>query len=193
MYSGSSALYHAMDNNSRIQGFTTGRPNEYPSFLSIYGLTLQDHKCDSRAAVYMDELLYNHQMCLKEALPLCRFIYVVRSPETTLNMLVSNNKMKPSFAVRYYTYRLRRICEMAKRTPGAILYTFEDLKVGRGLDLLTDYLQLRHPVEWHSEYLQTYDRSFSTELLGTTLRSAASDTYERYLYFLRSLSHLQRP
>lgn len=193
MYSGSSALYHAMDCNPRIQGFPGRIPNEYSTVLGIYGLTLKPHKCDNRSAIYMDELLHNYQLSTKGSYDVCKFVYVIRPPETTLNLLISNDRIKPAFAVRYYTYRLRRLCEMAKRTPGAILYTYDDLKAGRGLELLTDYLQLREPVELPPEYLQTLERNFSTELLGTTLRSAASDTYEKYLYFLKSLSHLQRP
>jgi hypothetical protein len=198
LYSGSSALYHALNANPRIQGFMNNKYNDYGSFLSIYTMTLQEHKCTTRAAIYMDELLFNPQLSVKTAYEFCKFIYVVRPPEQTLNLMISNNliansKSKPSYAVRYYTYRLRRICEMAKRTPGAVLLTFEDLKLGRGMDLLTDYLQLRQPVEFYPHYLQTLERNFSTELLDTNLRSEVNDTYERYLYFLKNLSHLQRP
>ena len=83
----------------------------------------------------MDELLYNHVFCLKESYPKCQFIYVIREPEPVLKLMVSEGKSL-KFAVRHYAYRLRRLCEMARRTPGAVLLTWEDLRTGRGIPLV---------------------------------------------------------
>lgn len=154
--------------------------------MTLLALTDQPHKLPNRSAIYMDELLSNHQLCTKVAYKECAFVYVVREPGPVLNFMVGNDKLKPSFAIRKYLYRLRRLCEMAKRTPGAVLLTWDDLAVGRGLNLIEEYLGLRQPILYDPKLLAPFRRTFATALIDPVLVKSTEDAYQRYLYFLKS-------
>ena len=119
-YSGSNALYEAMNQHPRIQGFRRNGFNTYENKLSLLRYTQQKHKLNNRSAIYMDELLYNQQLQTKDAYEICKFIYVIRHPIASISLMIAKDKIKPSFACRYYSFRMRRLCEMAKRTPGAV-------------------------------------------------------------------------
>jgi len=185
-YSGSSALWSALNQHPRIQGYNLAARQPYFSPLNLLTLTEQSHKLNNRSAIYMDELLRNHHLSTKVAYKECNFVYVVRESEPVLNFLVGNEKIKPSFAARQYAYRLRRLCEMAKRTPGAVLLTWDDLVAGRGLNLIEEYLNLRQPILFDPSLLAPYQHTFTTVLVSPTLRATTEDAYQRYLYFLKS-------
>jgi len=186
LHSGSSALCDALNHHPRIQGYNLAVRSPYVGPPNLLTLTEQHHKLDNRSAIYMDELLHNHHLSTKAAYKECKFIYIVREPAAVLNLLIGNEKMKPSFAVRHYTYRLRRLCEMAKRTPGAVLLTWDDLIENRGISLIEDYLNLRQPIVYDPASLAPFKRTYSTDLVGLQVRSKVEDTYQRYLYYLKS-------
>ena len=186
LHSGSSALCDALNRHPRIQGYKLAARSSYAGPPNLLMLTEQHHKLGNRSAIYMDELLWNHHLSTKAAYKECSFIYVVREPAAVLDLLVGNEKMKPSFAVRYYTYRLRRLCEMAKRTPGAVLLTWDDLVENRGISLIQDYLGLKQPVSFDPVSLSPFKRAYSTDLVGLQVRSEVDDTYQRYLYYLKN-------
>lgn len=190
LYSGSNALYEAMNNHSRIQGYSG--LNRYLSCLQLLNLCEFNHKVKNRSAIYMDQIIYNHQISSEEIYKYCKFIYIIRRPEVPINFMISNDKIKSNFALLYYKFRMRRLCEMAKRTPGSILLTYDDLSEGKGLDLISEYLELPQPIEFSPLSLSSLNRSFGTDLLGKGHRLEVEDSYERYLYFLRNLS-LRQP
>lgn len=185
-YSGSSALYEAMNHHPKIQGFRSINLNSYPDAASLMALSNYPHKLSNRSAIYMDELLHNRSFYAKEAYSKCSFIYVVREPEIPISFLIANEKKKPIFAVRYYTFRLRRLCEMAKRTPGAVLLTWQNLIDGKGMDLIKNYLNLKDSINFDSKLLGIYNRTFSSNLIDIKLLQEVQDAYERYLYFLKN-------
>lgn len=177
--SGSSALYEMLDNNPRVKGFRLNRP--YTDMPSVYELTQERHKLNNQAAIYMDELLFNHSLQTKDAYRYCQFIYVVRPAEPTLNELVARRLYTPLFATRYYCYRLQRICEMAKRTPGAVLLTWDDLATGRGLSLVEEYLGLKNKLS-----APIMKRGTSMALVPLQYVKEAEESYEKHLSFLYS-------
>lgn len=179
LLSGASYLYESLDQNPRVQGFRSDRP--YTSMLDVLDLTNRKHKLKNAAAIYMDELIYNHWLQTKDAYKHCQFVYMVRPPEGTLNELVSRRLYTPSCAARYYTYRLRRMCEMAKRTPGAVLLTWDDLATGRGLPLVEEYLGLKTPLT-----VPTMKKGTNTTLVPLKFIKEAEESYERHLSFLYS-------
>lgn len=185
-YSGSSALYEALNHHSKIQGFRSNSSNSYLDSPSLLTLTNYPHKTSNRSAIYMDELLHNRSFYTTAAYSKCHFVYVIREPEVPVSFLIANEKKKPTFAVRQYTFRLRRLCEMAKRTPGAILLTWRDLVDGKGMDLIQNYLNLKDPISYDPALLAPYIRTFSNNLIGVNLLSETQDAYERYLYFLKN-------
>lgn len=183
-YSGSSALYEAMNHHPRIQGFKLN--NSYLNPLNLLDLTNHSHKLSNRSAIYMDELLYNRSFYTNIAYTKCQFVYVIREPESVLGFLITNEKKKPTFAAREYTFRLRRICEMARKTPGAVLLTWNDLISGDGVDLIEKYLGLKEPILYDPALLAPYKRIFNSDLIGSKLLSTTQEAYEKYLYFLKN-------
>ena len=163
-YSGSSALYEAMNHHPRIQGF---KLNYYLSPLNLLDLTNHSHKLSNRSAIYMDELLYNRSFYTSIAYTKCQFVYVIREPEAVLGFLITNEKKKPIFAAREYTFRLRRLCEMARKTPGAVLLTWNDLISGDGIYLVEKYLGLKEPIIYDPALLAPYKRTFNSDLIGS--------------------------
>jgi hypothetical protein len=131
----------------------------------------------------MDELLYNYCLSIKYAYNVSKFIYIIRDAEPTLNWLMENELFKtPLHAQRYYLYRLRRICEMAKRTPGAVVLSYYDIKNKKGLDKIESYLNLKEPIEL---YAKMPDPT-SLSLVPSTLVREADESFERYWHYLKS-------
>lgn len=188
-YSGSSGLCDALNRHPRIQGYNIASRAPYTSVQSLIALTEQSHKLTNRAAIYMDELLSNHQLSTKIAYQTCKFIYVIREPENVLTQLVINNKIKPEFACRTYLFRLRRLCEMAKRTNGVLL-TWDDLKSSKGLDLIEEYLDLRQKIQFDPLLLQPYSRKLNSDNIGIKRLEYAEEAYQKYLYWLKSQTKL---
>lgn len=182
-YSGSSALYEGLNQHQKIQGFKSSNFQSYSSPNHLLDLTNYPHKLTNRSAIYMDELLYNQSFYLKYAYSKCKFVYVIREPEIPLNFMIAQEKKKPIFAVRQYTFRLRRICEMAKRTAGAVVLTWDDLRNEKGMDILQEYLGITG-LYFNSELLLPYKRSFNNAI-KLDLLEQTQDCYEKYLYFLK--------
>jgi hypothetical protein len=132
----------------------------------------------------MDELLYNYSLSTKYALNVCKFIYVIRDAESTLNLLMENESFKkPIHAQRYYLYRLRRICEMAKRTPGAVVLNYYDIKNKKGSEAIQNYLNLKEPFEFLDAKLP---EPTSLDLVSPKLVQEADEAFEKYWYFLKN-------
>ena len=189
LYSGSTALCMAMDLHPRIQIGNLIQGRDYTHPMHLIELSEQPHKFPNRAAIYLEELLYNHQFCVRAAYGVCKFIYVVREPESVLNFMMGLGGVKnPEFASRAYLFRLRRMCEMAKRS-GGVLLTFEDLMEGR-VERVPEYLGLKVALPYDVTMLAGYQRKFSSTLCPYPMLTKAQDTYEKYLYFLKK--HLQQ-
>ena len=183
--SGSGALFDILGANTRVQAYHTGRTYNHP--LVLGAVTSLPHKNCTTAAIWLDELLHNYQFSCKELYKVCRFVYMVRPAEPTVNALILAG-YEPDCAARYYCYRLRRMCEMAKRTPEAVLVTYEDAQSGRVFPLIEKYLTLRTP-------LVPKPNLFPTPPAGLAkwdLVERCQESYERHLYFLRSWLHCYR-
>ena len=182
LQSGSRGLCNALDLHPRIQMYDS---TTYQSSDNLILLTKQHHKLNNRSAIYMNELIHNHQLCTKAAYANCKFIYVIRSPEITIGNLVEKEEMKLPFAIRYYTYRLRRICEMAKRTPGAVLLTWDDLNAGRGINLIDEYLELKQGIIYDPMFLDQF-REENDVRIKLEEKNKLEETYQKYLYWLKT-------
>ena len=169
-------LVRILNENPRILIHTS--TTNYESVKSLDWLFESGHKLDNTAAIYGDHLLHNHQFAAPSLYKFCRFIYVIRPAKSSLNA-ISN-----STAHRYYCFRLRRICEMAKRTPNALLITWPDLADGRAFHKIEEFLNLKNE-------LKSTTLSFIEEHeLSPEFVEKAQDSYERHLYYLKHLKHL---
>jgi hypothetical protein len=191
-YSGSNELYYAMDKHPRIQGCKSIYGNVYNSAQTIISVCGIRHKLRNKSSIYMDEITYNNQISNNCVFDYCKFIFLIRSPEAVLSEIISNEGIDSIFAVRRYSFRLRRICEFAKKSGDGVLLTYDDLCEAKGINLINDYLELSSPINFDPLLLKSGDKKFNMDLLEPVLRSEVFDSYERYLYFLKSLP-LRRP
>lgn len=172
--SGSNYLFDVLNNNPRIQGYRL--PVIYDNYLMIEQLTTLPHKNNDTASIWMDELLFSHQF--GDIYNLCSTIFVVREAKPTLNILVTSGYSQRS-AVSYYKYRLRRMCEVAKRTKNGILLTWENIISGKGLPLIEIYLKLKTPLK-PNKYNWDYQNQVDVKHVDE-----AQHSYERHLWFLK--------
>jgi len=82
----------------------------------------------------------------------------------------------------YYKYRLRRMCEIAKRTANAVALTWEDMTSGKGLPLIENYLKLKVPLK-----LKERDWDYKN-IVETQYVDEAQQSYERHLWFLKQFN-----
>ncbi len=96
------------------------------------------------AKVYFDKLTHNHQFCCPSLYNQCRFIYVIRKPETSIAHIV-NKGYSLSCAQNYYSFRLRRLCEMYKKTSGLLLVN-DEVFDGCSFASVQEYLGFRDQI-----------------------------------------------
>lgn len=178
-YSGSSNLVEILNRNPRCE-FRTGDEDtvyDHPEILNPI--------INQKNKVFGDHILKNYNLSSKTFYEFSKFIYVIRSPRQTFNdfMLNSNYKNIEKFSM-YYRFRLRRICEMAKKTKSGLILNWEDLKNKKAIPLIEDYLKLSlNENDWNGIFLDS-ENNFENE----TLIKETEKSYEKYHYFLKNLN-----
>ena len=185
MGSDAEGLISILDINPRIEMFCPHITYMHPTDLEPL-LKLQ-HKLSNTAAIYGDYLWLNAQFACKALYKICKFVYVIREAKPSLNEMVKKHGFSAERAYLYYAFRLRRICEMAKRTPGAVFLTWGDLAAGKGLPLIENYLRLKNPLEHNAALFAQSDM----DEVPHEIIEKSQECYERHLYFLRNLQLLQ--
>lgn len=183
--SGSSALCHILDNTKRVQWCRTNLTYHHPEDLEA--LTSLSHKTNDISAVWLDDVLYNFQFSGKCLYNMCRFIYVIRPPKPTLGVLVKQ-PADNLYMTRYYTYRLRRMYEMAKKT-GGLLLTWDDLITGKSFDLLREYLCVREELRIDPAF---FPENKANPVMAANFVQEAQVAYERYFYRFNNMPLLRR-
>jgi len=153
------------------------------NYTDLKPFTAQPHKLNSSAAMYAFEINYNFQMGSRKAIPDIHYLFVIRKPKPTLDSLVSAKLYHPDSVAMYYCYRLRRICEIAKRVSGMLL-TYDQIVSGEYIEPLGNYLGLKDRII-HSEsefsHLQAPSYPFDKKVMEW-----CDDCYERHLFFLKN-------
>lgn len=175
--SGSGELVEVLNRNPRCEIHTTRV--QYSSPESLNWMFARGHKMRNSSAVYGDHLLFNMSLSCRKLYEFCKFIYVIRPARHSLAEIMSEEYGEEE-AARYYTFRLRRISEMARRTPGAILATWDDLARGEITKKIESYLGLNVPLE-------PMNLSSTNADVRESLVERCQDSYERYHYFLKNL------
>ena len=184
-YSGSSALYESLCDIGSIQGYKRYRTeNNYLTNIDLLSITKQLHKKKNKSAVYIDEILKNHQLSTKLDYSKFFLINIIRRPQDVLNFMVIKENINEIFAARYYEYRLRRICEVAKIAPNSILLTFDDLYKEKGMSLIEDIFDLKEKINFKKELLSPITFNKEKDCISLNVMKEADDCYERYNYFL---------
>ena len=176
--SGSSELVESLNKNPRCEIHSTRV--QYSSPDSLNWMFARGHKMRNSSAVYGDHMLLNASLSCKKFYEFCKFIYVIRPARQSMEGIMASGYGEEE-ASRYYRFRLRRMCEMAKRTPGAVLATWDDMLRGEILGAIESYLGLDVPLERMipSENAPSKAKESSVE--------QCQDAYERYHYFMKNL------
>lgn len=162
---------------------------QFFSFSSIKSLDdlesvfQQKHKYKRNNAVYAVTGCFNPQFCNPVFYKLFKFIYLIRDPKYSLPIIFNNHKQEEGY--NYYCFRLRRICEMARQTPNALLLTHPDLCKDDTYSLIKEYLQLS---SFDFEKIQD---EYKENLLDDDLLSKAQGRYEHHLFYLKQLNLLK--
>lgn len=150
---------------------------------------------------YVDKLVNNFDFACKPLYKICKFIYMIRTPQVPLATLMSRGYL-PSGAENYYLFRLRRLCEMAVKT-GGVLLTYEDLVSRSAFPLLKNFLNLKSPLTGEFTPFHMDDPNLQTgkiinnpvepgiEIPENTMKKC-SVGYQKYLKFLESRTSLIR-
>lgn len=184
--SGSSALCEILNRNPRVQFTHPNLVYNHPEVVE--SLTNHPHKLSNSAAVWLDEILHNFYFTNKAIYQFCRFIYFIREPKPTLNMIVDMKANAPGMT-RYYCYRLRRICEMARSTPGSMFLTWDDVYTGRAFPMIEKFLGLKEPLVLDQS---TFPIPKPSPFVTTNMVEACQNAYERYFYYLKNLPMLKK-
>lgn len=179
--SGSFDLVNILNQNPKCDINSSQYSYDNPQDLNW--MFLKNHKCRDNSAVYGDHLLYNMSFSCKKLYNYCKFIYVIRPPRASLNEMISMNYQQ-EYAARYYRYRLRRICEMAKKTPDSVLVTWEDLVKG-SFSVIENLLGLKEKLYSKNHHFITKE----TNSFKESLVSECEDAYERYYYYLKNFKN----
>ena len=183
--SGSETLIHLLNRNPRLQIETISANYTHP--LDLESLTGMPHKNETTAAYWGDHLVFNFQLGHKALYGLCKFLYMVRPARPSLNEIVAQGYPHLG-AVRYYCFRLRRMWDMLRKTPNAILFTHDEAVSGKIFPEIEEYLGLNKPIETDPALFQEE----TEDAMPLDLVQEAQDSYEKYLYLMRSQALAQQ-
>lgn len=188
--SGSAQLVHWLNHSDRINIQTTFSSYDHPTdLLRLYNTP---HKCKTPAAIYGDHLLHNISFQCKRLYDWCEFIYIMRGGRDTLQEVAISQPYTEQTSYRYYCFRIRRIYEMAKRSPRAAMITWNDLITGRAIPFLEQFLRLRQPLPRLTPDSEMFMNSPFREI-APDLLSKSQDCFEYYRYRITQLPHIKIP
>lgn len=144
------------------------------------------HKCRDASAVYGDHLLFNASISSRDIYSSCRLILVIRPARHSLNQIIRGG-YSPSGAGAYYRFRLRRMCEVARRSPGALLLTWDDLAKERSMRIIEEYVGLSSPLTPPEP-----PNEQESEICPEAVVEECQKAYDRYYYYLSQIE-LRRP
>jgi len=182
--SGSDDLVRIINDNPACTIYNS--QNRYDSPESLNWMFSSPHKRRDNSAIYGDHLLYNPSMSHKSFFNFCKFIYVIRPARPSLNSIISTQGKiySENYAANYYRFRLRRICEMARKTPRALFLSWDDLASGRAFSTIEEYLGLNDPIKVsHEDFVADYSDSVRESIV-----KESQDAYERYYYYLNNIN-----
>jgi hypothetical protein len=143
--------------------------------------SLQDEARHFRphAKAFLDKLTHNYELADKNFYRLANYIILVREPEDSLNWIVQDGYSEAG-ALRYYCYRLRRLCEIAKKADRWIAVTWNELVDKTALPRIKSFMGLR-------ELPSVYKPQETKRTVAPATVLTARKAYDKYLNYLRRL------
>ena len=184
LHSGYRPLVEFLNQNQQLEIADTG--SIYTSALDLlHSINAKQHKLQNMSAIHADVLTYNFQLTNKSLYKESKFIFLIRRATPTLgDMLWEKIFPDEQSAFLYYSYRLRRLCEMAKAVPGAVVLTEKDLMEKRGDNFINEYLGLTNKIDF-KDY-EVVERKLGN--ISFALSKKAEECYEKHLFYLKSLN-----
>jgi len=179
--SGYENLLPSLLENSRIILVSNCSYNYYRNLLDIINVPC-NLKYKNKATYSLDCLLHNHMFSARDSYKDCKFIYLIDEPKYVLPKLYEINQHPNINNMKsYYLYRLRRICEMAKRTENAVFLTRRDLSNPMSYEIIENYLNLKEKLE----IVRKNDDYLNTDSIPQSVLDETEMAYEKYLYYLK--------
>ena len=179
--SGYKVLLSTLLRNPRIIPISNQSQNSYYTLFDILNAPIE-YSFFNKATYFIDSILYNHLFSAYDAFKFCKFIYLIEQPRYALPRIIQEkSKSNLLNCQRHYLYRIRRMCEMAKRTPNAIFLQGNDLYKPETYNIIENYLNLNEKLEIPSlkpDYL-------SIDCVPQNLLDLSESAYEKYLYFVK--------
>jgi len=179
-YSGSVELTEILNKNPRCEFKLGSDDNIYDHPEALNSIINQKHK------IFGDQILKNYNLSSKSFYEFSKFIYVIRSPRGTFGEFFEKHKNSTNQNIErfsdYYRFRLRRICEMAKKTKSGLILNWEDLKSKKAFPLIEEYLEIK--LNYDGDIFNLNTTNFENE----TIIRQANKSYEKYHYFLKNLN-----
>lgn len=178
--SGSDFLVNSLNQNKYCTIFDNSA--YYDSFSSLESLTNRIHKAgDHPLAIYGDHILYNFLFSCKKIYEISKFIYFISAPRKCLNKILEKHpEYDQDRAYNYYIFRIRRIYEMAKKTPKALFLTYDNLQSPELFHIIEKYLNVNLKK-------QNFEEGACKNVFNEILVEKAENCYEKYFYKINQL------
>lgn len=181
LHSGSNSLIQTLNENPRVHIQNTKLAYNHPDVLrNLFSL---GHKLDDSSAVFGDHILFNTDFSSNVFYDYAKFIYVVRDGRSTLENILSDERLNYDLdkAVLYYSFRLRRMYEMATRTPKSIFLNYKQMYEEDNLKAIESYLDLKEP-------LKGREVEFADFKLSRSQTDRCQEVFEKYLFKFKNLN-----
>lgn len=169
-------LYNTMLYHSRINGFFKMNPErtvDYNDPNCTYLFKKQDHEWEGKNKIYLDILMFNYKINCKKIFknPDVEFLFYLGNGINTLEKINKQTGYPLEVAQRYYSFRLRRICEMMCLVNNPVVY-IEGISDG---SKISPYLNNKYKLFPTLDFILEYQK----ENQGVSL-----DCFERYFSFM---------
>lgn len=125
----SEILYFSLAGHKDIKG--CWNPKEMRPYLNnmrIIENNKINHKSKNKKSFYLDQVRYNHELSTK-LIDFSKLIIIslIRKPEESIRDIIIKAKKSPLEALRNYTFRIKRIYQVANKCNNSIFLTYEQL------------------------------------------------------------------
>jgi hypothetical protein len=183
-YRENNVLVDTLNTNKRIQKIDLQLYKDMSNFFSLGSIRIGYKK---NPHIYMDSLYYNHQFSFAPLLNFSKFIYLVNKPRLVMPSLVESNRYSPESCLNYYCFRLRKIYEMIRKTPGQNFKVFFDEEF-----ILPDtYKKIQEFLDLKEEFSIRKENSVADFNVSNTILEKANECYEKYRFKIKELQMQQ--
>jgi hypothetical protein len=174
---GGNMLADMISANRRIARIRRDSTQVYTDPIALDYAQRKTLEGNPNARMFVDRIVFNHELAHTSFYADCLFVFLVREPEATLKHLVGLGYTERA-AARYYTYRLRRLCEMARRAKHSIVTTWDELVSKQAFPAIKELIGMK-------ELNSFYRPHKSEKTVDPATVSACRRSYKRHLNYLR--------